>query len=164
MARAKKRSKRSNPLLTELGKLTELRWQGGSKRWSLATAPSLAYDDSGRLLIVYGMSILGDATDVERREYKRTHWGEAGLGTLEQGDVAKPPWRELGRGTSITYTTRKGSRELVDWVHEWGEGARGRWIAPTVVEHACGAPTCAGRAKFALRGGTYRVTERGIVG
>lgn len=163
------KAKRRNPTpLVMLGLLTAITWQDGGKvrkrEWSLSTAPSLVYDDQGHLFIVYGARRIGEATKAETREYARTHWGQRGLGELSHGDPAPEPLRELGRGVSITYTTRKGSRELVDWVHEWGEGARGRWVAPRVVEHVCRDTSCAGRARIALRGGTYRVTERGIVG
>ncbi|HVH45014.1 MAG TPA: hypothetical protein VM925_21825, partial [Labilithrix sp.] len=100
------RRSQGNPLLVELGKLTELTWEGGGKRqWSLSRAPSLIYDESGRrLLIVYASRSVGEATSAETREYARTHWGQRGLGDVRAGDVAVPPWRELGRGISITYT------------------------------------------------------------
>lgn len=153
-----------NPALTTLGKLTRIRWKGGSRAWSLATAPTLAYDGRGKLVIVYGARLAGKASAAERKEYERTHWGEAGDGKAWTGVVANAPLRKLGVGLSITYTTRKGSRELVDWEHEWGEGARGKWTPPDVVEHVCGAARCQGHRAIALRGGSYVVNTRGIVG
>jgi hypothetical protein len=163
------RRMRPNPglELVELGKLTAIVWEGGSRRWQLSKAPILAYaPKTGRLFIVFTARVNGRASTAERREYARTHWGEGGKGQKLSGYVLdRAPTKTLGLGMSITYTTRKGSNELVDWIHEWGEGARGKWTAPAVVEHVCHeTPKCAGHGTIALRGGTYRVTERGIVG
>ncbi len=146
-----------------LGHLTEIVWKGPNKpqshRWALSRAPALVYDDDGKLHVVYDARAVGEAS------HERTHWGERGLGTRETGVTSTAPFSELGRGVSLTYTTRKGSRELVDWFHSWGDGARGRhWTAPRVVEHVCQGAKCASSGRFALEGGTYRVTERGIVG
>lgn len=152
------RNPSSHFVLVELGKLTALRWKGGASHWPLAAAPSLVYDDKGRLLIVYDAAISSEhAPGKARDEYIRSHWGEQPKhATVHIGELAWAPFVTCGVGTSITYTTRKGSREIVDYEHEWGEGASGPFRAPTVRKGA--------RERYALSGGTYRVTERGIVG
>jgi hypothetical protein len=155
--------------LVELGKLTRLDYEDErgrvrALRFGLRSAPSLAYDDAGRLHVAYVKAAVRNVTAKELREYARTHWGEEGTGNVRAVNVALPPFRRLGKGLSVTYTTRKGGDgELVDYVHPWGEGARGKWAPPIVVVHAC-QRRCAGVGQIALRGGTYRVTERGIVG
>ncbi len=148
----------------ELGKLTALRWEGGARRWSLERAPSLVYTARQRLRVVFRGELRGEAAADAREEYRRTHWGDDGGGEQWIGVIARGPFHVLGRGLSITYTTAKGTPELVDWVHEWGEGARGAWRAPVVVAHVCGVRACKAHGLLALRGGTYRVTARGIVG
>lgn len=159
------RSGRRNPgKLVALGLLTRIDWRGGHRSWSLKKAPTLVYDGAGRLFVVYAARAVGTASAADVREYARTHWGQRGNGRESEGELVKPPFRKLGEGISITYTTRKGTSELVDWVHEWGEGARGQWIAPVVLEHVCRGSACAAKGQIALAGGTYRVTERGIVG
>lgn len=155
--------------LVLLGRLTALDYlEGGRRRalrWAYRSAPLLAYDGAGRLHVVYGRSVVGRASSAERREYARTHWGKAGRGEVIDGQEARAPFDVLGVSTSITYTTEKGAdRELVDYVHEWGEGARGAFTAPTVVAHRCSGGRCPGRGLVAISGGSYRVTERGIVG
>ncbi len=153
---------------TLLGLLTRLTYAGpGGRtrvlRWGLRKAPALVYDERGRMAIVYGRTQVREASGGERREYTRTHWGQPGEGEVLAGSVALGPFRELGRALVITYTTAKGSSEVADWVHEFGEGARGKWTPPTVVEHVC-ASKCAASGRISLRGGTYRVSTRGIVG
>jgi hypothetical protein len=157
------RSGRRNPELVELGKLTAITWKGGSKRWPLRRAPSLVVIGK-RLLIVYPEHADGKGSKGARRIYSELHWGQTGAGERWTGVAASGPFKVLGVGRTITYTTRKGTSELVDWVHEWGEGARGRWTPPTVVAHVCRERGCLAGGTIALRGGTYRVTERGIVG
>lgn len=138
--------------------------------WPLRDAPLLSYDKAGRLHIVYAGRVVRPATSLERKEYRRTHWGQRGEGKVRDGGVAVPPLRPIGRGVEIQYTTRKGfDRELVDYRHEWGEGApKGKkWVAPLVAEHRCAAgcaPDCAAAGAWTLVGGTYRVDMRGIVG
>jgi hypothetical protein len=154
---------------TALGLLTRLTYagEGGRERvlrWGLRGAPTLVYDDRGRMAIAYGKAPVRAATGQERREYARTHWGRAGQGEVLSGSVALPPFRELGPALVITYTTAKGSAEVADWVHPFGEGARGKWAPPRVVEHVCRGARCAAKGRVSLRGGTYRVTDRGIVG
>lgn len=147
--------------LVVLGALTELEYltRSGERaawRWSLRDAPALAYDRAGRLFVVFGGRKLGAASPAARREYARTHWGIPGRGELRDGRVLVGAASVLGRGTRITYTTRKGTdAALVDYVHEWGEGARGAFEAPWIVRQG---------ERVALAGGTYRVNERGIVG
>ncbi len=160
--------------LTNLGLLTGVTVAevGGvaSYTWPLRDAPILAYDDRGRLHIVYAGKVVRPSTSLERKEYKRTHWGQRGTGKVREGGVATPPLISLGRGVEIQYTTRKGAdRKLVDYRHEWGEGApKGkRWVAPTVAIHRCKGgcgSSCAAAGAMTLVGGTYRVDTRGIVG
>lgn len=175
---------RSNPPRTfvELGKLTRLvvtkhpAQKGDVARivailaWSLRDAPVLAYDERGKLWIVYAGRVVRPSSPQEVKEYRRTHWGAPAKGKVRDGGVAVPPFVELGEGGTIIYTTRKagdGGGELVDYVHLFGEGARGKWEPPRVVEHRCKggcAASCQSRGAIALRGGTYRVDSRGIVG
>lgn len=159
---------RANPShpVVELGRLTALEWKGGARRFALMSAPRLVVVRS-RLLIVYPDGA-GErrSTKVEDREYARLHWGSRGKSVAFEGRTSLGPFRVLGVGTSITYTTAKGEAALVDWEHAWGEGARTgmRWRAPTVIEHRCSAKACDASGLLALRGGTYRVSARGIVG
>lgn len=149
--------------LVELGKLTAIEASsrvGGtisSAKWSPRSAPILAYDLRGRLFIVYtDGTTTRAARGSEKSRYKATHWGQEGRGELQNGAIVTGSCKVWGVGTRITYTTKKGEdRELVDYVHEWGEGATGEWEAPLVVSHG---------TRYALAGGTYRVDTRGIVG
>lgn len=156
--------------LVLLGRLTLLDYVDASGRvrvlrWAFTRAPLLAYDAGGRLHIVHGRRVTGRASQAARDEYARSHWGQRGEGDALEGSEALAPFERLGTSRTITYTTTKGAdRELVDYVHEWGEGGRGRFVAPVVVRHKCGAKRCAGNGLVALAGGSYRVTERGIVG
>lgn len=170
--RGQARMFRANPprALIQLGHLTCLKYRAGGRvrslRWGLRRAPVLAYDEAGRLHVLHGAKGRGrPASPKVRAEYARTHWGEKGIGTVRGANVALPPFEELGEGVSIVYTTRKGGDgELVDYVHPWGEGGRGTFKPPHVVRHMCQTGKCAGDGLIALVGGTYRVTERGIVG
>lgn len=153
----------------ELGKLTRIAWKGGSRAWSLERAPSLVYTPQGRLLIVYdAQPTRAKAPLAALASYVRKHWGSLpSSARLSEGDVAKAPFVVLGEGVDITYTTRKDGRKLVDYVHCWGDTVDGvdPGFAPPVVEkHACGKAGCASEGRLALRGGTYRVTDHGIVG
>lgn len=149
--------------LVELGRLTalEVRSRVGntvsSSKWSPRSAPILAYDLRGRLFIVYVDNVTTRAArSSETSRYKRTHWGQEGRGALVGGAILTGSCKVWGVGTRITYTTKKGDdRELVDYVHDWGEGATSAWEPPLVVAHG---------TRFALAGGTYRVDTRGIVG
>lgn len=160
----------------ELGKLTRITWKGakrGGRAWSLEQAPSLVYTPQGRLLIVYdAQPTKTKASLAALASYVRKHWGSLPSSTrLSEGDVAKAPFVALGEGVDITYTTRKDGRKLVDYVHRWGDTVDGTaderepgFSAPVVEEHACGNAGCASEGRLALRGGTYRVTDHGIVG
>jgi hypothetical protein len=163
--------------LTNLGALTELVGRDlrtkrvRVMRWPVTKAPTLAYDKDGRLFIVYGARVERPTTAKESAEYRRTHWGRRGRGVLTSGGVAVAPFRRVMAGESITYTTEKGTDSgPVDYVHAWGEGARGKWLPPIVVEHECHPETCrrgakcAAKGAIALMGGTYKVNDRGIVG
>ena len=169
-AAPRKRSSATNPLviayprgqIVMLGWLTEL----DDLSWPVNAAPMLAYDTRGRLFIVYPETPAGRATPRERASYARTHWGAPGQGKATEGVIAEGPFKALPASKSITYTTKKGSDgEQVDYVHAWGEGGRGAFTPPTVVAHVCqNGRKCPGWRRIALIGGTYRVTERGIVG
>lgn len=156
--------------LTLLGDLTRLRYRafGGvvkTARWALRSAPSLVYDDRGRLFIAYDAAPMRPATPPETREYTRTHWGDRGAVEVLTGHRALAPVVTLGEGVDLTYTTSKAG-ELADWTHAWGDGfpRPTRWQAPSIVTHRCGIPGCPMDHAIALVGGTYRVTSRGIVG
>lgn len=153
----------------ELGKLTRISWKGGSRAWSLERAPSLVYTPQGRLLLVYdAQPTKAKAPLAALASYVRKHWGSLpSSARLSEGDVAKAPFVVLGEGVDITYTTRKDGRKLVDYVHRWGDtvdGVDSGFAPPVVEEHACGKAGCASEGRLALRGGTYRVTDHGIVG
>lgn len=150
--------------LVLLGHLTALEWiapngRKGHVRWPLERAPLLAYDGRGRLHIVTGARSTGvAASSAASSSYASTHWGNVGHGALLEGSELRGPFtaRDLvGRGTRVTYTTTKGGSRVTDYEHEWGEGARGAWRPPEVMRSG---------SAFALSGGTYRVTSRGIVG
>ncbi len=172
------REKARNPrgTLTNMGALTEIQGRdlrtkrARVLRWPVSKAPTLAYDDAPRLFVVYGGRVERPTTAKETAEYRRTHWGKSGRGVVTEGGVAVPPFRRIMVAESITYTTQKGTdSEPVDYVHAWGEGARGKWLPPIVVEHECHPETCRGakcaaKGAIALMGGTYTVDDRGIVG
>jgi hypothetical protein len=166
---------RANPSagLIQLGALTRVLYKpsGGGHaraiRWPLRSAPILAYagDGRGTLTIVYPVSVVGKSSSAAAKEYAKTHWGRAGAGERIAGYAALAPLEELGELVSITYTTEKGGDAApVDYEHEFGDGARGAWTPPTLLEHRCTARGCVHASRCALRGGTYRVTSHGIVG
>lgn len=172
IAELEARQRMPNPCgggLVLLGRLTELTWRTfgtaqqsrvDRQRWHYASAPLLSYDRNGRLHVVYGKELAGRACATERASYASTHWGTAGEGTLVSGvELAGPygPTERIGQGVAITYTTKKNERELTDYEHEWGEGAA-TWSTPErpLIVRA--------RGLYALMGGNYRVTPRGIVG
>ena len=151
--------------LVELGLMTFVAWLDASgrrrvRRWGLRSAPILAYDREGRLSVVYGDRPAGKATAEGAASYKRTHWGQRGQGERVAGSRLEGAAKTLGTAVEVIYTTRKGiDAEPVDYWHVFGEGARGAWKPPTLVHD----PKLAGDP-LAFRGGSYRVTERGIVG
>lgn len=158
--------------LVELGRLTRLTVgagvpAGAELAWNLRDAPILAYQ-AGRLFVVYVGKVVRPSSAAEVKEYKRSHWGAAAAGRVRDGGVAPAPFVDRGPAVSITYTTKKGADvAFVDYVHAFGEGARGRCIFPRVLEHRCRGgcrPTCAARGAIALQGGSYKVEARGIVG
>jgi hypothetical protein len=135
-------------------------------RFSVRRGPQCVYDARGRLYLAYvsGRAVR-EATPEEVAEYKKVHWGQRGKGDVYAGAVALPPFKRLGPSVTITYAAAKGSSDLKDWIHPWGEGGRGRFTPPMVLVHSCQkGPKCAGHGRVCLHGGTYRVTERGIVG
>lgn len=155
-------------MLVALGRMTEVRFvpSGGAGvlRWKLRAAPLLAYDVRGKLVVLYTPRTVRAATAHEIAEYKETHWGQSGHARVSAAERAGPPWRTLGPALSVTYTTAKADSELKDWVHEFGEGGPKKWTPPTLIQHRCASRRCAGEWRLAFRGGSYRVTERGIVG
>jgi len=161
-------------VLVELGRMTELETERERFVWSLREAPILANDSAGRLFIMYGGRVVRSSSAEEIKQYKRTHWGRGGRGKVREAGVAVGPFKSRGAATSVTYTTEKGiDRGLVDYVHPFGEGGPKDWAPPVLVEHVCqssgrhGAgcgPKCAAAGSLGLIGGTYRVTDRGIVG
>ncbi len=174
------RARRDNPKpkggLVLLGLLTGLVFTSSAGKrfalsWPLKTAPLLAYDGAGRLFIVYRGKVEGPSSGAQQKEYARTHWGAPSGGKLLGGGAAVGPFCVVGEATDVTYTTKKGlgsSAKLVDWVHEFGEGSRKKLVRPRLVTHDCRAghcgPRCAARGALGLSGGSYHVTERGIVG
>jgi len=158
--------------LTALGRLTRMivseRGTLVDLHWPLRSAPLLAYDEAKRLHIVYVGKVERASTASEVAEYKRSHWGAEPQGKVSSGGVAVAPWRSLGVGVSITYTTRKGlDADPVDYVHPWGEGGPKTFAAPRVVVHECRggcASRCGAAGAVGLSGGSYTVSARGIVG
>jgi predicted nucleic acid-binding Zn-ribbon protein len=156
----------------ELGKVTCVEWrQDGRRRketWSLSSAPILAYTPRaprGGLVVIYPVAVRGRASAAALKEYAKTHWGKHGAGEQIDGDRALEPLRARGELLAITYTTEKGTDvEPVDYEHKFGDGAKGAWTPPTLLEHRCGSKKCSGENMVAIRGGTYRVTSHGIVG
>lgn len=160
--------------LVELGKLTKLVARDAATgrqrvmRWGLRKAPILAYDahaPRANMLIVYPVGRRGQASAAAVHEYARTHWGKSGKGSRVDGLRALAPLATIGPAIQIVYTTEKGGDAApTDYEHDFGEGSRGAWTPPAVVEHACKAKKCDAAGMVALRGGSYRVTDRGIVG
>jgi len=87
--------------------------------------------------------------------YERSHWGQTGAVDWRKFAVADPfhdQTVELGQLVSIVYRTKKGrDRELTDYEHDF------RKELPRL------AFTLEGRL-LVIAGGSYRVSERGIVG
>lgn len=103
--------------------------------------------------------------------YVETHWGEKGeFSTSKASAVTIPPLHGslvlLGHLVELTYATVKGGDggDLTFYEHEMGEGGAKDWEPPMLVEHHCNVPRCPERGKLALVGGTYKLTDRGIVG
>lgn len=160
--------------LVELGRMTELEVEQApdrkihAMRWDYARAPILAYDQRGRLFVVYGAHATGKASAEEDAEYKRSHWGKSPHGRVYSATIAERPLVLVGTSTRITYTTKKGRDvELTDYVHAWGEGAAfGTKVEPPrVFEHRCKSGAgCKENRALCIVGGSYRVTPDGIVG
>lgn len=145
--------------LTELGLLTCLENRDNVIAWGVRSAPVLAYNARGRLFIVYPGKVLRPASPAELRKYASTHDGSIGGGLNRDARLASGPFVTVSPGVTITYTTKKGrDAKLTDYVHKWGK------TPPTIVQHDCGKPNCAWAGALSLRGGSYKVTERGIVG
>jgi hypothetical protein len=151
---ASSRRARQNPgQLVALGWLVELHTKKG-----VIVAPRstlLAYDPRAKLrglVIVYGVKTSrAKAPPSAEKEYKRTHWGQGGAWGVSSGDAPEARGSVGQLCTRVIYATKKGGdRDLVNYDHAF-EGT-----LPQLVK-AVGS-----RVQF--HGGTYRVTERGIVG
>lgn len=148
----------------EMGRITRLEGARFDLRWPLNRAPLLAVvvDKKAGAVIAYrGRKAVRAATEAEAKEWRKIHWGREPKGKAWDAGIAPAPWRTVGAVHRITYTTRKGTdAELVDYVHAF-ERTR-----PTLKAHDCGPclPRCASAHALQLFGGSYRVTERGIVG
>ena len=156
--------------LVVLGELVSIRYRpdkgrATTMRWGTRRPPLVAYSPAGRLVLVFDPCWEGRASSsAARKEYARTHWGKKGPGTLQTGKVLGGKARRLGTALEITYATEKGGdAELVNYWHKFGEIGDGK-MAESYIPPALVAAKCAGCAMVRLDGGTYRVTERGIVG
>lgn len=108
------------------------------------------------------------------REYVKKHWGDAGDFDEESAVVVDPRHGALvvlGFFESIVYSTRKAFGPITNYEHEFCEGKRdgeGRpkkgHDLPLVCFHVCDDKKCTSRGKLVVVGGTYRVTDDGIVG
>lgn len=118
-----------------------------------------------------------------RRIYAGTHGGHPGgpdqwldIPDTDHGEiVVLGPWVNIptleltARGPrekliGVAYETIKGNQPLLRHEHKWGEGGSGKLILPTLCFHACDSARCSSQGKLIIGGGSYRVTERGIVG
>lgn len=125
----------------------------------------LAYRPGGAaasLVIVHRPMVLGASSAKGQEEYKRTHWGSPGTGERLVGSILAGMAAKLGTALEITYATEKGG-DLADWHHTFGDfgalKAKKPFLPPML--HAA---TIKGRQLVRLSGGTYTVTEHGIVG
>lgn len=150
-----------------LGLLERLECSDGKKRvFPLRHAPLVGYHacgdrkcpEEGKLIVVYAPRARpGKPSD----EYKRTHWGEAPAKHFVGAAPRIASLAEVGPIARIVYTTRKGgdpAGEIVDYDHKFGG------TLPTLLVHRCHDPRCAEVGQLVIAGGTYRVTDRGIVG
>lgn len=108
------------------------------------------------------------------REYVKKHWGDAGDFDEGSAVVVDPKHGALvvlGFLEELTYSTRKAVGPITNYEHEFCEGKRDRNGKPTrghelpmVCFHVCEDKKCTSRGKLVIVGGTYRVTDDGIVG
>ncbi len=158
--------------LVSLGYLVSIAYRDASGRrrvmhWGARRAPIVAYDPAKKaasLVLIFAPSYAGEGTAKGEKEYKRTHWGQAGAGERLAGDVLRGKAPKLGTALEITYATSKGADvELVNYWHVFGDygtlALKKAFIPPAVV-----AATLGGRQLVRLDGGTYTVTAHGIVG
>ncbi len=155
----------SREILTELGSLAEIVYLEKKRRRVLRfgerSAPCLAFSSANpsRLVILFAPRVVGRASKEEHARYVRVHWGQLGKGQRVEGKSLEGKAPALGPVVEITYVTRKGSAELVNWWHTFGDGGRGPFVAPSLIGEKHG-----GKLFVALRGGSYTVNDRGIVG
>lgn len=158
--------------LVVLGDLVSIAYRAANGRrhtlrWGARGAPIVAYDpakSTGALVLIFGPAVVGSGSAASAKEYKRTHWGQAGDGNRLAGDVLRGKAPKLGTALEITYaTTKGGDSKLVNYWHTFGDfgtfGGKRAFIPPAVV-----AATLGGRQLVRLDGGTYTVKAHGIVG
>ena len=87
--------------------------------------------------------------------FRDFHWGEEANDLVEVDDprYAGETLVELGTLRAVTYTTRKGGEQLIDYVHDFEE--EGDDPPRLCVD---------GNGNLAIIGGGYVVTPRGIEG
>lgn len=154
-AEAHYRRTASNPgPLVALGTVERLETKAG-RPVRVPRGTILAYHQgrkSGGLVLVYGARPTRGMSAAAQAEYERTHWGERGRGRLVAGDAPEVPQRARGVELArVVYTTKKGGdAALTDYDHAFEK------TLPILVK-------CDER-RVQIHGGSYRVTERGIVG
>jgi hypothetical protein len=148
--KAKPRAAR-NPALIEMGWLQEITLKDG-RELKFPPRTLLAYVPGGRaasLVIVYAARPTGSTA--RAKDYRAKHWGLSGPRGPARGQAPKPG-RVMAEAARIVYATKKGGdRELTYYEHDFG-GTRPR-VCHTAQD-----------GRMQLRGGTYRVTDHGIVG
>jgi hypothetical protein len=156
-AQARAHYARANPAgLVALGDLSRIELVGGR----VIVAPRrtvLAYYPGGRrgsLVVVFGCKKSRARPPASAaKEYAAKHWGEVGAWGISSGEApdVRGSHPRAPKIAKITYTTKKGGDSaLVDYVHDFEE------TLPSYIKGT-------GR-KWQIHGGSYRVTDRGIVG
>ena len=149
---------RANPgQLVALGWLSVLELKNG-KRVRVPRSTLLAYDPSAKtrgLVIVYDVKTSrAQPPESAVKEYKKTHWGEGGAWGISNGDAPEATREQRWKGyelARVIYTTKKGGdNALTDYDHAFEKQL------PRLIK--------CDRGRVQIYGGTYRVTERGIVG
>lgn len=112
--------------------------------------------------------------DAALKQYVKKHWGDAGEWDAKQAVVVDPRHGALvvlGFFESIVYSTRKAVGPITNYEHEFCEGQRDRdgkpkpgKSLPLVCFHVCDDKRCKEQGKLVIVGGSYRVTDDGIVG
>lgn len=158
-------AKRAGVGLVALGRLESIVVrQKNAERTLYFRGAVLAYDAAGRLVIVHGPKPFGAATREEAKEYRRTHWGARAKGKALSGRIleGRAGVRSLGSVTEITYITKKGRAAEAAYFHHFGRPGEGPAKTPRLPVLEAGE--VGGVTLYRLRGGTYTVEARGIVG